>query len=116
MGSSTPANGNGFGGGVGRGAGGFAEQGADLLGQVGREGVLGRAGGTPTRAGSVGSSGRRRAGVPLRGRGARTHRRLGHLAVLARTHEPATQQYIDQKFAQNDGTTLGIHSPGRPQS
>ena len=40
----------------------------------------------------------------------------GSVAVLARTHEPATQQYIDQKFAQNDGTTLGIHSPGRPQS
>jgi len=37
-------------------------------------------------------------------------------AVLARTHEPATQQFIDQKFIQNDGTTLGIHSPGRPQS
>ena len=40
----------------------------------------------------------------------------GSVAVQARTHEPATQQYIDQKFAQNDGTTLGIHSPGRPQS
>jgi hypothetical protein len=40
----------------------------------------------------------------------------GSVAVLARTHEPATQQYIDQKLAQNDGTTLGIHSPGRPQS
>ncbi len=40
----------------------------------------------------------------------------GSVAVLARTHEPATQQSIDQKFAKNDGTTLGIHSPGRPQS
>jgi hypothetical protein len=40
----------------------------------------------------------------------------GSVAVLARTHEPATQQSIDQKFAQNDGTILGIHSPGRPQS
>lgn len=40
----------------------------------------------------------------------------GPIAVLARTHEPAIQQFIDQKFAQNDGTTLGIHTPGRPQS
>ena len=40
----------------------------------------------------------------------------GSVAVLARMHEPAAQQFIDQKFAQNDGTTLGIHSPGRPQS
>ena len=40
----------------------------------------------------------------------------GAAAVLASTHEPATAQFIDQKFAQNDGTTLGIHTPGRPQS
>jgi hypothetical protein len=40
----------------------------------------------------------------------------GAVAVLARTHEPATAQFIDQKFAQNDGTTLGIHTPGRPRS
>jgi hypothetical protein len=47
---------------------------------------------------------------------ARLRSLTGSVAVQARTHEPATQQYIDQKFAQNDGTTLGIHSPGRPQS
>jgi hypothetical protein len=40
----------------------------------------------------------------------------GAVAVQAHTHEPATAQFIDQKFAQNDGTTLGIHTPGRPQS
>ena len=40
----------------------------------------------------------------------------GSVAVLARTHEPATQQYIDQKFAQNDGTTLGFHTSSRPLS
>ena len=47
---------------------------------------------------------------------ARLRSRHGAVAVLARTHEPATAQFIDQKFAQNDGTTLGIHTPGRPQS
>ena len=45
----------------------------------------------------------------------------GAVAVLARTHEPvaqkfAAQKFIDQQSTQNDGTTLGIHSPGRPQS
>ena len=40
----------------------------------------------------------------------------GSVAVPARIRETATQHFIDQQFAQNDGTTLGIHSPGRPQS
>jgi hypothetical protein len=37
------------------------------------------------------------------------------------TREPfaarfTAQKFIDQQSTQNDGTTLGIHSPGRPQS
>ena len=56
------------------------------------------------------------ADVPATGDVARLRSLNGSVAVLARTHEPATQQFIDQKFAQNDGTTLGICSPGRPQS
>ena len=55
---------------------------------------------------------------------ARAHRRRRRPAPFAERFrrrpgphpQPATQRYIDQKFAQNDGTTLGIHSPGRPQS
>ena len=38
------------------------------------------------------------------------------VAVLARTDAPATPLSTDQQFTQIDGTTLGIHSPGRPQS
>jgi hypothetical protein len=38
------------------------------------------------------------------------------VAVLARTDAPAAQKFIAQQSTQNDGTTLGIHSPGRPQS
>ena len=38
------------------------------------------------------------------------------IAVLVRTDEPALQRFIDQTFPQHDGTTLGIHTPGRPQS
>ena len=40
----------------------------------------------------------------------------GPIAVLARTDVPAAQKFIAQQSTQNDGTTLGIHSPGRPQS
>ena len=38
------------------------------------------------------------------------------VAVLVPTGEQATQRFIDPTFTQHDGTTLGIHSPGRPQS
>ena len=38
------------------------------------------------------------------------------IAVPVRTGEPALQRFIDQTFPQHDGTTLGIHTPGRPQS
>ena len=40
----------------------------------------------------------------------------GSAAVLARIHAPAAQNAIVQQSTQNDDTTLGIHSPGRPQS
>ena len=40
----------------------------------------------------------------------------GDVARLRAPHAPATQQFIDQKFAQNDGTTLGFHSSSRPLS
>jgi hypothetical protein len=42
--------------------------------------------------------------------------RLRPVAVLARTHAPAAQKFDAQQSTQNDGTTLGIHSRGRPQS
>ena len=38
------------------------------------------------------------------------------VAVLARTDAPAAQKFIAQQSTQNDGTTLGIHTPGRPRS
>jgi hypothetical protein len=43
----------------------------------------------------------------------------GSVAVM--TREPlasrfTAQKFIDRKSTQNDDTTLGIHSPGRPQS
>ena len=38
------------------------------------------------------------------------------VAVLVRTGQPAPQRFIDQTFTRHDGTTLGIHTPGRPQS
>jgi hypothetical protein len=56
------------------------------------------------------------ADVPAAGDVARLRSLNGSVAVLDRTHEPAGRQFIDQDFAQNDGTTLGIHTPGRPQS
>jgi hypothetical protein len=40
----------------------------------------------------------------------------GSVAVLARIHPPVAQNVIADKSTQNDDTTLGIHSPGRPQS
>ena len=45
----------------------------------------------------------------------------GPVAVLARTDAPAAPRFSAQIFTaqqstQNDGTTLGIHAPGRPQS
>ena len=40
----------------------------------------------------------------------------GPVAVSARTDAPAAPMSIAQQFTQNDGTTLGIHPPGRPQS
>jgi hypothetical protein len=40
----------------------------------------------------------------------------GQVAVLARTDAPTAQKFIAQQSTQNDGTTLGIHTPGRPQS
>ena len=56
------------------------------------------------------------ADVPAAGDVARLRSLSGAVAVQARPDAPATQQFVDQKFAQNDGTTLGIHAPGRPQS
>ena len=38
------------------------------------------------------------------------------VAVLARTDAPTAQKFFAQQSTQNDGTTLGIHSRGRPQS
>ena len=55
-------------------------------------------------------------GTGLRAVGARFRARTDAVAVLTRTHAPATSQSIAQNFIQNDGTTLGIHTPGRPQS
>ena len=43
-------------------------------------------------------------------------RPLTSAAVLEPTHAPAAQKFIAQQSTQNDGTTLGIHTPGRPQS
>jgi hypothetical protein len=40
----------------------------------------------------------------------------GPVAVLARTDAPTAQKFIAQQSTRNDGTTLGIHTPGRPQS
>ena len=40
----------------------------------------------------------------------------GSVAVLARTHQPIAQNFIAQQSTQNDDTTLGLRSPGRPQS
>jgi hypothetical protein len=40
----------------------------------------------------------------------------GSVPVLTRTDAPAAQKFDAQQSTQNDGTTLGIHSPGRPQS
>ena len=40
----------------------------------------------------------------------------GSVAVLARTSAPSAQNFIAQQSTQNDGTALGIHTPGRPQS
>jgi hypothetical protein len=37
-------------------------------------------------------------------------------SVLARPHAPVAQNRIAQQSTQNDDTTLGIRSPGRPQS
>jgi hypothetical protein len=53
-------------------------------------------------------------GLPTVGFGADV--RTGGGVARLRTHEPATAQLIDQKLAQNVGTTLGIHTPGRPRS
>ena len=47
---------------------------------------------------------------------ARLRAQHGPVAVLARTDAPAAQKFIAQQSTQNDGTTLGICSPGRPQS
>ena len=47
---------------------------------------------------------------------ARLRAQHGSVAVLARTDVPAAQKFIAQQSTQNDGTTLGIHSSGRPQS
>ena len=48
-------------------------------------------------------------------------RSLTSAAVLKSAHAPAAQKFSADIFAaqqstQNDGTTLGIHTPGRPQS
>ena len=43
-------------------------------------------------------------------------RPLTAAAGLERTDAPAAQKLIAHQSTQNDGTTLGIHSPGRPQS
>ena len=40
----------------------------------------------------------------------------GPVAVLARAHQRIAQNVIAQQSTQNDDTTLGLHSPGRPQS
>ena len=52
---------------------------------------------------------------------ARLRPQTGPVAVLARASAPAAQHVtaqnvITQQSTQNDDTTLGIHSPGRPQS
>ena len=47
---------------------------------------------------------------------ARLRVQRGPVAVPARTDVPAAQKVIARQSTQNDGTTLGIHSPGRPQS
>ena len=51
-------------------------------------------------------------GTGLRAVGAHFRARTDAVAVLTRTPAPA----IASQFVQNDGTTLGIHTPGRPQS
>ena len=40
----------------------------------------------------------------------------GDVARLRATHAPTAQQFIDLKFTQNDGTTLGFHPSSRPLS
>ena len=40
----------------------------------------------------------------------------GPVAVSARADAPAARMSIAQQVTQNDGTTLGIQPPGRPQS
>ena len=47
---------------------------------------------------------------------ARLRRMTGSVAVLTHTHEPIAQNFSAQQSTQNDDTTLGIRSPGRPQS
>ena len=42
--------------------------------------------------------------------------RLRALTVLARLDAPAARKSSAQQSTQNDDTTLGIHSPGGPQS
>lgn len=51
-----------------------------------------------------------------RGDVARLRALHGSVAVLASTDAPAAQKFIAEQSTQNDGTTLGIQSPGRPQS
>ena len=57
--------------------------------------------------------------VEVGGDTARLRPLSGSVAVL--TREPlaprfTAQKFIDRQSTQNDDTTLGIHSPGRPQS
>ena len=40
----------------------------------------------------------------------------GSVAVLARTHQAIAQNAVAQQSTKNDVPTLGIRSPGRPQS
>jgi hypothetical protein len=46
----------------------------------------------------------------------RLRKLTGSVAVPAHTDAPAAQKFDAQQSTQNDGTTLGIHSRGRPQS
>ena len=56
------------------------------------------------------------ADVPATGDVARLRSLNGSVAVLARTSAPIAQNFIAHQSTQNDDTTLGIRSPGRPQS
>ena len=40
----------------------------------------------------------------------------GTVGAVAGTDAPAAPKFTAQQSTQNDGTTLGIHTPGRPQS